>query len=160
MSSSVTYIRNKVPGCCRATRCHKDKCGLGLKDTPTNRVIVDMDCTALNLSNTIRCDYAFFNEDNGKVQVVPIELKGGKVGSVTHVASQLQGGADQAERLFPDNAQPRCTPVLAHKKPIHRDDLHKLRKARIRLGGRSWAIQITRCGGQLLEVLQREPESA
>ena len=37
--------------------------------------------------------------------MMPIELKGGTVGSITHVESQLQGGADHAEPLLPGNCQ-------------------------------------------------------
>lgn len=65
-----------------------------------------MDCTALDLANTIRCDYVFFSEENGIIRVMPIELKGGTVGSITHVESQLQGGADHAEPCFRAIAKP------------------------------------------------------
>ena len=96
--------------------------------TPLNRLIIDMDCEALGLNNETRCDYLFVSEEDKTTWVAPIELKGGKVGSVTRVANQLRGGTELAAVLLPPSLAFQFAPVLAHKKPIHRLDLKQLRR--------------------------------
>ena len=154
MMGSVAELAKKVPDCCHTTQCNRDQCSVRLNGTPPNRVIVDMDCAALGLNNETRCDYLFVSEEDKTTWVAPIELKGGKVGSVTRVANQLRGGAELAAKLLPPGLAIQFVPVLAHKRSIHRVDLKKLRKEKIRLRGSVQMIEIVRCGDPLIKALR------
>ena len=154
MMASVAELTEKVPDCCHAARCDRDQCKVNLNGTPLNRVIIDMDCEALGLINETRCDYLFVSEEDKTTWVAPIELKGGKVGSVTRVANQLRGGAELAAELLPPGIAFRFVPVLAHKKPIHRLDRKQLRREKIRLRGIVRMIETVRCGDLLVKALR------
>ena len=153
MTELIAYLTERVPDGCHAARCDRDRCKVRLDGTPPNRVIVDMDCEALGLNNETRCDYLFVGEGDETTWVAPIELKGGKVGSVTRVANQLRGGAELAANLLPPGLSFRFIPVLAHKKPIHRLDLKQLRREKIRLRGSVRMIETVKCGDPLVKVL-------
>ena len=160
MTGSIAELTEKVPGCCHATLCNRDRCKVSLHGTPHNRLIVDMDCKALGIDNQTRCDYLFVSEQNRTTWVAPIELKGGKVGSVTRVANQLRGGTVLAAKLLPPSLAFRFVPVLAHKKPIHRRDLKKLRREKIMLRGSLRGIETVRCGDNLNKVLKHDGRCA
>ena len=151
---AVAELTEKVPDCCHAARCDRDQCKVRMDGTPLNRLIIDMDCEALGLNNETRCDYLFVGEEDKTTWVAPIELKGGKVGSVTRVANQLRGGAELAAELLPPSLACRFAPVLAHKKPIHRLDLKQLRREKIRLRGIVRMIEIVKCGDPLVTALR------
>ena len=153
MTGSIAELTEKVPDCCHAARCNRDRCRVRLDGTPPNRLIVDMDCEALGINNETRCDYLFVGEESRTTWVAPIELKGGEVGSVTRVANQLRGGAKLAEKLLPPGLTFRFVPVLAHKKPIHRVDLKQLRREKIQLRGSVRMIETVKCGDLLTKVL-------
>ena len=154
MMGSVAKMAKKVPDCCHTKQCSRDKCSVRLKGAPPNRLIVDMDCEALGLTNKTRCDYLFVSEGDKTTWVAPIELKGGKVGSVTRVANQLRGGAKLAAELLPPGLAFRFVPILAHKKPIHRLDLKQLRREKIKLRGSVRMIETVRCGDPLIKALR------
>ena len=154
MMGSVAELTKKIPECCHAVRCDRDRCKVRLDGTPPNRLIVDMDCEALGLSNETRCDYLFVGEEHKMTWVVPIELKGGKIGSVTRVANQLRGGAELAMSLLPSDLAFRFVPILAHKKPIHRLDLKRLRREKIELHGSVRMVETVKCGNRLIEALR------
>ena len=153
MMGTVAELTKKVPDCCHATRCDRDQCKVRLDGTPPNRLIIDMDCKALGLGNETRCDYLFVSEEDKTSWVAPIELKGGGVDSVTHLANQLRGGAELATKLLPPSLAFRFVPILAHKKSIHKIDLKKLRRERIQLRGIERMIETVRCGDQLIKAL-------
>ena len=154
MMGSVAKLTKKVPDCCHTKQCNKDKCSVRLKGAPPNRLIVDMDCEALGLTNKTRCDYLFVSEGDKTTWVAPIELKGGKVGSITRVANQLRGGAELAAKLLPPGLEIEFVPVLAHKRSIHKVDRKKLRKEKIGLRGSVQKIKTVRCGDQLIKALR------
>ena len=154
MTGSVAIMTEKVPDCCRAAQCNRDRCKVRLDGTPSNRLIVDMDCEALGLTNKKRCDYLFISEEGTTTWVAPIELKGGKVGSVTRVVNQLRGGAKLAAKLLPKGLAFQFIPVLAHEKPIHRLDYKKLRREKINFRGIEGSIETVNCGDPLVKVLR------
>ena len=154
MMGLVAELAKKVPDCCHTKQCDKDQCSVRLNGAPPNRLIVDMDCEALGLTNKTRCDYLFLSEGDKTTSVAPIELKGGKVGSITRVANQLRGGAKLAAKLLPPGLAIRFVPVLAHKRSIHRVDLKKLRKEKIKLRGIVQMIETVRCGDPLTKALR------
>ena len=101
MSGAVEALKGLIPEHCHATSCKKDGCKVSLKGLQSNRIIVDMDCEALGIpDNQKRCDYLYVGEKR-KTQVVPIELKSGKVPSASDAVEQLQKGADQADGWLP-----------------------------------------------------------
>ena len=111
MMALVAEWTEKVPDCCHAARCDRDQCKVSLNGTPLNRLIIDMDCEALGRINETRCDYLFVGEEDMTTWIAPIELKGGKVGSVTRVANQLRGGAELAAELLVPGIGFRFVPV-------------------------------------------------
>ena len=157
MNGTVTAIANRVPGCCHATRCNKDGCQIDLKGAPTTRLLVDMDCTALEIPNREnRCDYFFVGEDRSTTWVVPIELKSGRL-KATQVLDQLEGGVRAVEPWLPQGITFQLVPVLAHGKAIHRIELKKLHSAKIQLRGQPRQIEIIRCGEALKQKLRARP---
>ena len=154
MMGSVAELAKKVPDCCHTTQCNRDQCSVRLNGTPTNRLIIDMDCEALEMTTETRCDYLFVSEDDDTTWVAPIELKGGKAGSVSRVANQLRRGTTLAAELLPESLAIQFVPVLAHKKSIHKVDLKKLRKEKIRLRNNVGMIRIVKCGTPLVKALR------
>ncbi len=154
MTGSVAKLTARVDNSCRSMKCNKDGCKVDLRGTPTNRLIIDMDCKALGMTNETRCDYLFVGEENKITWVVPIELKGGGVSSVTHVAKQLNGGAKLAEKLLLSGLKFQFVPVLAHGRPIHRSLRSQLRKEKIKLRGMEQKIKTIKCGDQLDKALK------
>ena len=94
------------------------------------------------------------SEENSKTLVAPIELKGGKVGSISHVANQLQGGANRANKLLPEETEVQLVPVLARKKSIHPHDLKKLLNETISMRGNNQKIIVIKCCGLLPKALR------
>ena len=146
---------------CQVQRCRKDKCSLSLDGAPVRRVVIDMDCKAMQkLTPQKRCDYLFFGKkrdgERGAVSlVVPIELKSGAF-SAMEVITQLQGGADTAGALLPEQIQFELIPVLAHgNKRTHKIELKKLRSKTIKLRGQEKNATLGRCGERLVDVLAR-----
>lgn len=88
--------------------------------------------------------------------IVPIELKGGKFRS-EHALDQLQGGAEalQLSRWVSGRSDWELIPVIGHAKRIHREELKRLRRRKIKLGGRTAQAELLRCGQSLGEALPR-----
>jgi len=149
MTGSVAKLTARVDNSCRSMKCNKDGCNVSLDGTPTNRLIIDMDCKALGMTNETRCDYLFVGEENKTTWIVPIELKGGGVGSVTRVAEQLDGGTKLAEKLLPSGLRFQFVPVLAYKRQMHKNDRLRLREKRVQLRGNVRMIKTIRCGDRL-----------
>ncbi len=153
MSDTVAKIACMVPGSCRTSHCDKDKCRVDLDEAPQVRIIVDMDCTALSISNAVkRCDYLFVGQDSNVTWVAPIELKSGKF-SVSAVLEQLEGGIRMANMWLPQGISFQFVPVLACRKTPHRKDIERLRARKLRLRGQRKSIAVIKCGDRLREAL-------
>ena len=147
MSGPITELAHSIPNCCHANHCDRDGCRVSLDGTPPVRVIIDMDCKELGIQDDQnRCDYLFVGEQSNTTWVVPIELKSGKVKSVSAVLSQLEGGAITANDWLPQGISFQLVPVLAHGKSIHRNDLNRLRSVTIQLRGKKRRITLLKCG--------------
>ena len=111
------------------------------------------------MSNSTRCDYLFVGENSKKTWVAPLELKSGRVKSISHVVKQLEGGARLAEKLLPQGLgrglEFRFVPVLAHDKTLSGPERKKLLAKTIRLRGYVGKIKTLKCGGQLASALGR-----
>ena len=155
MSGTVAEIARIVPHSCLTTHCNKDKCRIDLADTPSVRIIVDMDCNVLSIpAAEKRCDYLFVGEDHKATWVAPIELKSGRL-SASEVVEQLEGGARMANSWLPQGASFQFAPVLAHGKTIHRNDLKTLRAKKLQLRGQRKGIAVIKCGDQLTKALSK-----
>ena len=152
----VKEIAGKVPAHCHVSRCEENGCEVRLEGMPScpDRLTIDLNCKELGISNKKRCDYLFIGQADATTYVALIELKSGKVDSVTDVAKQLQGGADLAAQLLPSNASFQFRPVLAHGKSIRKHTRTRLRKAKVKLRGTPTPILIVRCGSKLIDVFE------
>ena len=153
MSGAVEALKGSVPERCHATICNKDGCKVGLKGLQSNRIIVDMDCEALKIpNNQKRCDYLYVGEKR-KTQVVPIELKSGKVPSASDAVEQLQKGADQADGWLPPKLRFEFVPVLVHGGGTHREILKSLRSLNVQFRGKLTRVKLLKCDDQLTTAL-------
>ena len=112
MKEPVGLKTINVPNHCLSKRCEREGCKVHLDKNP-NRLVVDLDCEDLGLISKTRCDYLLVSEERESKVVAPLELKGGKVMSVSHVARQLRGGAQFAANLLPQSFDFRFVPILA-----------------------------------------------
>lgn len=149
---AIPIENEQVPDCCLMKKCNKNGCGL-IMDGLTEFVLVDMDCKDLGLPNKKRCDFLFLGKENTKIWVVPIELKSGTVKDVKYVRKQLQGGTDLADNILSWKLQFEFNPVLAHGRPIHRDQLKKLRSTFIYLRGEKRKVTTIACNSPLIKAL-------
>lgn len=153
MSSTTARIAEKVCGSCRVGRCHKEGCRVDLEGAPSDRIIVDMDCDALQFSQAQkRCDYLFVGEEHTATCVAPIELKSGRVDAGA-VLEQLEGGAGMAETWLPQGASFRFVPILAHGKKIHPNDQKRLSRP-LTLRGQRRKVERIKCGEALVKALR------
>ena len=158
LTELLTEIGKQVHGECISKSCSGDGCRVHLTGTPSNRVIVDLECEFdQQKKNTKRCDYVLFcgNASQRNLIVALIELKSGTFKS-PEVADQLQGGADFVTEMFgklPKKANTAlntleitCIPVLFHGKGIDRFELRELERAKIRFLSRNSTIKRRKCG--------------
>lgn len=118
-----------------------------MKNLPQARVIINLDCPALELGNAKRCDFVVIVERDDGASVAAIELKRGSF-KTSQVVKQLQGGAGYAETLEAVAAT-RFDPVLAHGKGVPKTKLRALRRERIDYRGHPHQIVLMRCGAPL-----------
>lgn len=153
MKGHVSGLARTIPDGCRTNHCDRDGCKVRLDGAPHERVVIDMDCGELQIQDAQpRCDYLFIGEQDNTTWVAPVELKSGRVGSVTAVKSQLDGGAKAANDWLPRDIPFQFIPILAHGKGIHRDDLRKLRGGKIQFRGKKKGISLLKCGDRLTKA--------
>ena len=153
MSALVDAVRARTPSPCRATRCRKEGVSASLEGLSTQRVLVDIDCDALNIPPQMqRCDFILaYGED----QLVPIELKKGDV-ELAKVAAQLTGGGRIADQRLLSNDLPQVhfRPVVVYSGKFNRrrrKKTHTLEQVEFR--GRSYEIKAIRSGSPLAKAL-------
>ena len=118
-----------------------------MTDVPQSRIIVDMDKGPVSVTTGKRCDYVFFFVDTKNTLVtVSMELKSGRVDSISDVCEQLQQGATYAEDLVPKGSKSVCHPILFHGNSIHNVQRKKLNRAKVRFLGGQLTIKTARCG--------------
>lgn len=155
MKGHVRGLARTVPDCCSADRCDRDGCKVSLVDAPLKRVLIDMDCRSHQIQNDQkRCDYLFIGEENNTTWVAPIELKSGRVKSVTVVKSQLEGGTVVANNYLRKSTDFKFVPVLVHGGKISKDVHRRLLSERIQLRGKRGKIARLKCGEQLAKALR------
>ncbi|MCY4363479.1 MAG: hypothetical protein OXE42_15085 [Gammaproteobacteria bacterium] len=128
---------------------------MSLVGAPPKRVVIDMDCRNHQVQDDQnRCDYLFIGEENNTRWVAPIELKSGRVKSVTAVRKQLEGGAKAADDWLKKSIPFQFIPVLVHGKTIQKNDLRRLRSEIIQLRGKRRRIALLKCGDQLAKAFR------
>ena len=155
MSGLVESVADKVPSECHAKRLRKEGCSVSMKGISETRVVVDLDCNALDLAPASkRCDYLFVDEELNAAWVAAIEHKSGSF-KAGPVVEQLQGGANAANKWLPAESSFQFIPVLAHRKGVHRNDQRTLRSRKIKLRGQEKQTVLIRCGQGLREALRQ-----
>ena len=155
MRGLVKKLTNEVPPGCLSKQCNRDGCSIQMVRIPPRRLIIDLDYHELGITTKTRCDYLVVFEEDSTTCVVPIELKGGGVDSVSHVVKQLEGGTVLAAGLLSQGSVSQFVPVLAHKKSIHKQDLNNLRKKKITLHNHKEMIRTVKCGKKLADVIKQ-----
>ena len=134
----------------------KNGCHVPLHDSPTRRLIVDIDKSGSRLSgHQVRCDYLFIADGQGHDGwVVPMELKRGAL-DAEKVYRQLKAGAVLAEKIVPRRAKIRFRPTAAYGS-IRIADRNKLKTARysIKYRGVHETIRLLKCGTPLISILR------
>ncbi len=155
MTVSIEELAKKIPKCCHAKQCSRDKCKVRLDNVPFNRLIIDMDCKALGIDNETRCDFLFVGKENNVTWIALIELKSGGIDKVAHLAAQLLAGAKLITRLLPSGISPNATlqfvPVLVRgkKSSMRKNDKCLLYRKKIQILGVNHKIKTIRSGEQL-----------
>ncbi len=158
LNELLTEIGKQVHEECISKSCSGDGCRVYLTGTPSERVILNLECEFdQRKMNTKRCDYVLFsgNASQSNLVVALIELKSGTF-KTPAVAGQLQGGADFVTEMFGklskeansvlSTLEITCVPVLFHGKGIDRFQLRELERAQIRFLNRNTAIKRSKCG--------------
>ncbi len=158
LNELLTDIGKQVHEGCISKSCSGDGCRVYLTGTPSDRVIVNLECEFEQRKiSTKRCDYILFcgNATQSNLVVALIELKSGTF-KTPAVADQLQGGADFVTEMFKilpakaiatlNTLEITCVPVLFHGKGIDRFQLRELERAKIRFRSRNTAIKRSKCG--------------
>lgn len=148
----VRHVRRTIPKTCHDTKLSKDGCQIALTGIGANRVIVDMDCSDLDVAKgQSRCDYLFIGEGN---RVVPMELKRGNI-QADEVTKQLRAGAAFAEQIVRPVTEISFRPVVAYGGRLHRSQSEALKRkgARIRFRNKLYEVKTIRCKSPLSAVL-------
>ena len=122
-----------------------------MKDAPTSRVVINLDCSDLKLGGAPRCDYVAILDYGHATRIAAIELKSGSF-KAAGVAGQLQGGARFAESSLPAVDAKHFVPVLARGKRIHAAQMRELRRQHIEYRGTLHQIVLIRCGGKMVDA--------
>ena len=154
----LAEIEKQINEECISKSCSGDGCRVYLTGTPSDRVIVNLECEFEQRKiDTKRWDYVLFcgNTSQSNLIVALIELKSGTF-KTPAVADQLQKGADFVAEMFgklPEKVNEAlntleitCIPVLFHGKGIDRFQLSELERAKVRFLSRNTAIKRNKCG--------------
>ena len=154
----LTEIGKQVNDKCLSKSCKDQGCRVYLTDTPSDRVIVDLECEfKQRKKRTKRCDHIIFcgKTPYTNLVVILIELKSGGF-KTPAITDQLQGAADFVTEMFgklPEETNAvlntleiTCVPVLFHGKGIDRFQLRELERAKVRFLSQKPAIQRRKCG--------------
>lgn len=154
MCELVKRLKKKIPSECHARRCRD----VSLKDAPSPHLLVNMNCSALEIpSGSGRCDFLFVGCEGtrGAGWVVPLELKKGSP-KATEIVEQLRAGAKFADGRIPAHLEPTFLPVAVYGGQFHRAERDKLKKSRIPFRGKTYEIKLMHCGTPLKNILRKK----
>lgn len=152
MTGLATSIRASVDNDAIVDEIDRHGCSVALDDTPTPRVILDLDSDSLSrIGHHKKCDYLFVGGTPPDEWVVLVELKSGSL-KVNDTAQQLRGGARLTDTVLPDTGVFRLAAVVAHGRPLRHRVRRRLQDAEIRLRDRACRPFLIRCGAPLAPV--------
>ena len=150
----VDEVRRAVPEDCISRRCRKSGCSASMRNAPSPRILIDLDHPQAPADpSKTRCDYIFIG-GSGAAWVAPMELKRGEV-SASEVASQLQAGADIADRIVPADANVKFR-AIAVSGSMSRAERRELDKPANQIRFRNVKFRVTplRCRAPLANALR------
>ena len=148
----LDHIRAQVNTESLINSCIDKGCSADMTNIPPDRVVIHVeDEFDSRKMGGQRCDRLLFYIAGNNLVAAPIELKGGDV-DASEAYQQLQAGTNFAQYLTPKITKIVCFPLLFYEH-IHKVQLAKLRKYRVRFRGQRLPIQIKRCGGRLMQIL-------
>ena len=158
MCELVEALKSNISSECHARRCTKEGCNVPLKDAPAPHLLIDMDCSALEIPpDSGRCDFLFVGceSTHGAGWVVPLELKSGSP-DATEIVEQLRAGAQFAQARIPAQHKPTFLPVAVYGGKPHRAESDKLKKSRIPFRGKTYEISLKRCKTPMKNILRKK----
>lgn len=160
MCELVEVLKRNISSECHARRCTKEGCNVPLKNAPSPHLLIDMDCSALEIPpDSGRCDFLFVGCEGtrGAGWVVPLELKRGSP-SATDVVEQLRAGARFAETQISTQHEPAFLPVAVYGGKLHRAESDKLKRSQNKVSfcGKTYEIKLMRCNTPLKNALSRK----
>ncbi len=154
--SLVSQVKPTLNADCLTRRCKKNNCSLTMGNSLDPFILVDMDHKQAPRQGkgAKKCDYIFIGDDKNEAWVAPLELKGGKF-SASDVVEQLQASAGVADSIVPSAAETRFRPIVVHGRGIHRAELERMQKKRVRYRNRDFPVGKVRCGTSLIDALTK-----
>ena len=154
MCALMERLKDEIPKRVVVKNCVKDGCKVSLKNAPSPHLVIDVDDPSFGLENESHCDFLFISCDcaNGANWVVPLELKRGSP-DATEMVEQLQAGSGFAQVRIPAKHKTQFLPVGVYGGRLHKDQMDKLRKARISFRSKKYEIKLIRCGTPLKTAL-------
>ena len=153
----LSKIKGEVEEGCLVSRITRNRCDVAISDISCCHLVIDLDIEGgpFNLSDK-RGDYLFISTVGQRDLVVGLELKSGKLRSISDCVKQLQSCADYIESLASDGCAVVFVPCLvsAGMSKYARERL-RARPARVRFRGQSIEVQRMKCGDQLSKHLSR-----
>lgn len=137
MRSLTSRILDRIPrGCVFRKRARVGTCRIVVPTHIREPIFIDLDkCKSLVAEDMSCCDYLFFGSNTPGDLVAPIEMKARNVDSDL-VERQLQGGADVADKLVPENHTDFIFRPILVSKALDKRDKIELRKKRVSFRGR------------------------
>lgn len=156
MTNLVGCIGKEIPSECIVKGCKRNGCSVSLQGMSPRRLIINMDCQQLGISNRQEnCDYIVVGAFSETDWIVPLELKRGNV-EADKVRGQLQEGARFAERkILISDQRVQFRPAVVFKGKIHRSQTQKLKtkKYNVKFQDEYFEIKTVRSGKKLVEEL-------
>ena len=129
MCALMERLKGEIPKRAIVNRCAKEGCEVSLRNAPSPHLVIDVDAP-------------FFG----------LELKRGSP-NATEMVNQLQAGAGFAQVRIPAKHKTQFLPVGVYGRRLHKDQMDKLKKARISFRSKKYEIKLIRCGTPLKNVL-------
>ena len=155
MTSVLTGIDAKVDSGCLTKAMNKQGCEVGSEGAPVPRRVIDMDHPNAPVGHARKCDYLLLAEESSpwRLLVVPLELKSTGLNPAS-VQSQLQAGAQAAERIVAGISPIRFVPVAVHGHKMRQRTFKELRTKWIQFRSGKYQIKTMNCGDQLTWALE------
>ena len=156
MTSVLAGIDAKVDSRCLTAVLNKQGCEVDAEGSPAPRRVIDMDHPNAPVGRAQeKCDYLLLADESSprRLLVVPLELKSTGLNPAS-VQSQLQAGAQAAERIVAGISPIRFVPVAVHGRKIRRRTFRELLAKRIQFRSGEYQIKTMNCGDQLTWALE------